>query len=278
MASPRGALPPAPPWPGLTVTSLSSDPRVAVADAVVVCVSDVSREVGPHDLETLSPAERLRVGCAATPVVATRRARAYLLLRRALGQVLAERPADVQLDRTCPRCGQPHGRPRVVTDAGLHLSVSHARTPAGDREAAPVVVVALTRLAPVGIDLLFARETAFAGFGAVACHPDDAVPVDDASRARLWARKEAALKAIGRGLDVDPASFPVSEPGAVTSVGPGRVPVALVDLDLACTAWGRAAHSRGLVGAVALARDDPAVPVVMAGTSWSRPPASGQGG
>ncbi|GAA2039406.1 hypothetical protein GCM10009740_35190 [Terrabacter terrae] len=248
----------------------ADDVADAAAHAVVVWRAEVPRAVAPCDLETLSPPERLRVHTAGSPEVAVRRATAYALTRRAVGQVLAGRPADVGLDRTCPRCGQTHGRPRVERDAGLHLSVSHAR-PAGDgREAAPVVVVAVTRLAPVGIDLLFAAETAFAGFDAVARHPDDAASPDDESRARLWARKEAALKAIGTGLDIDPASFPAPCPGAVTGIGPDRVPVALADLELGGAAGLASSDPRGLVGAVALARDAPSVPVVMAPTASAR--------
>jgi 4'-phosphopantetheinyl transferase len=249
----------------------------AVTLAVVVWRADVPRAVAVGDLEMLSPAERLRVSGAATSQVAAGRATAYVLARRAVGLVRAERPADVQLDRACPRCGQQHGRPRVVTDAGLHVSVSHARVAADVREAAPVVVVALTRLAPVGIDLLFARETAFAGFDAVARHCDDAATPDDGSRARLWARKEAVLKAVGRGLDIDPASFPAPRPGTVARIGPDRVPVALVDLEMVAAAGRPTAGAHALVGALALARDDPTVPVVTTWTSPVRPPQPGSG-
>lgn len=205
------------------------------------------------------------MGEAATHEEATRRAAAYVLARRAVSLVLAARPAGVELDRTCPRCGQQHGRPRVVTDAGLHLSVSHARPPADDGATAPVVAVALTRLAPVGVDVLFARETAFGGFDAVARHRDDEPSPDDESRARVWARKEAVLKAVGSGLELDPSSFPAPWPGTVTRLGPDHVPVALADLGFVGAASGSASDARGLVGAVALARDDPCVPVLQAG-------------
>jgi len=249
------------------LTDLPSALADAAAHAVLVWRTEVPRALAPRDLEALSPSERLRVEAAGSPEVAARRATAYALTRRAVGQVLAERPADVGLDRTCPRCGQAHGRPRVKRDAGLHLSVSHARPTRDGREAAPVVVVAVTRLAPVGIDLLFAPETAFPGFDAVARHPDDAASPDDESRARLWARKEAALKAIGTGLDIDPASFPAPRPGAVTRIGPDRVPVALADLELGGATGRATSNPRVLVGAVALARDVPSVPVVMAPTA-----------
>lgn len=263
----RGVESPTAPDSGRALTDGSGgvDPAQAVLDAVVVWHSDVPRAMALHDLATLSPPERVRVGGAATTEEATRRAAAYVLARRAVSLVLAERPALVELDRTCSRCGQPHGRPRVVTDAGLHLSVSHARAPAGDGDTVPVVAVALTRLAPVGVDVLFARETAFGGFDAVARHRDDTPSPDDRSRARVWARKEAVLKAIGSGLELDPSSFPAPCPGAVARLGPDRVPVAVADLELAGAASGSASDARGLVGAVALARDDPCVPVLLAG-------------
>ena len=104
------------------------------------------------------------------------------------------------------------------------------------------------------------------------------------ARARLWARKESALKAVSTGLDVDPASFAAPLPGVLTPVGPDRVTVVVADLDDALEQADlpdlpRLDDAPGRVGAVALARPDASVPVVLlggrpAGVAW--PPASGQ--
>ncbi|WP_169944104.1 4'-phosphopantetheinyl transferase superfamily protein [Microbispora sp. H11081] len=134
------------------------------------------------------------------------------LLREAAGDRLGVRPADVVVDRTCPDCDRYHGKPRVVTEEeSLHVSISHS----GDR-----VAVALTDVGPLGVDVEAVPET----------------PVDDLARcalteserqalaalpeharyegfARIWVRKEAALKATGHGLRISPDRVEVTGPG-----------------------------------------------------------------
>ena len=65
------------------------------------------------------------------------------VLRRAVASTLGVSVADVAIDRTCPTCDQPHGRPRLP-GGELHLSVSHSGA---------WVAVALSPVAPVGIDV-----------------------------------------------------------------------------------------------------------------------------
>ncbi|MEW1955417.1 4'-phosphopantetheinyl transferase superfamily protein [Terrabacter sp. NPDC080008] len=254
---------------------MSCEPIVPVTDgvreAVVVWWAPVPRVVSSGDLEVLDACELRRVRDAGTPAVAARRAAGYLLARRAVGQVLGQEVADVVLDRTCQRCGEAHGRPRVVSDSGLHLSVTHSGGPApgpAHDVSDPVVAVAVTRLAPVGIDLVVVAEADFDGFDTVVRHRDDVADADAVSRARLWARKEAVLKAVGAGLDVDPASFPAPRPGTVSRIGPDDAAVALVDLPAVGPTrgpFGDAPRPQdALVGAVALARAVPAVPVLFA--------------
>jgi len=113
-----------------------------------------------------------------------------VLLRLVLGASLRVDPARVPIERTCARCGRPHGRPRVP-DADVHVSVS---------KSADLAVVALTRLGAVGVDV--ERDTA-----TVTELADRLLaPGEDASGAgdllALWCRKEAVVKATGDGLTV----------------------------------------------------------------------------
>lgn len=123
---------------------------------------------------------------------------------------------DVRLDSTCARCGAAHAVPRTP---GFTLSVSHAED---------LVAVAI---APgnslLGIDLerntRAARTAELAPLFAPAPAPDLAG----------WTRIEAAIKADGRGIGIDPstvrsraehplADVPASDPPVWTVALPGR--------------------------------------------------------
>jgi len=137
----------------------------------------------------LTQAERQRALAHARPDEV---ASSDVLARRAVGAVLGLDPAEVVVGRRCPRCGSDtHGAP--VT-AGAHVSITRARG---------LVAVAVSTVGPVGIDVEQRREHLFAGFDGVALAPQEA-PTDVEQRLRIWTRKEALLKACGRGLTVDP--------------------------------------------------------------------------
>jgi len=136
------------------------------------------------------------------------------LAGRALIRTLVQRirgAGEVLIDSRCDRCGLDHGRPRT---AGVALSVSHA----GDL----VVVAAAAGSARLGVDV-----EAVTAAGRVAelrsLFPDGAAP-DLAG----WTRVEAAVKADGRGLEVDPGSVILREgrgdvnPRVWSAVLPGR--------------------------------------------------------
>lgn len=242
---------------------MSLDAADAVRDHVVLWSQAVPNRV---DLSQLDDAERQRVRAAATPTTVRQRAAGFTLVRRALAEVLGADARVVALDRTCSRCGSLHGPPRVVADPGLFVSATHVRTQAGRRPAREAgVIVALTRIAPVGLDIVCTDDVQFPGFDAVALHPDDGLPADATSRARVWARKEAVLKALGVGLDTEPSSFPAGSPGVVQGL-PNGACVTVADLDLQAPA---AQQSLGFdvgpagqtVAAVALARSAPLVAV-----------------
>lgn len=108
--------------------------------------------------------------------------------------------AHVSLRAVCPRCGGPHGAP-MIEGASLVASLSHS----GDISVAALADSHL--IAAIGIDI----------------EPDDASPerraaivgltsAEPAEALRHWTRVEAALKADGRGLRVDPESVRMSAP------------------------------------------------------------------
>ena len=167
---------------------------------------------------------------------------ARALLRGVLAAMLGLPPDRVPLAATCA-CGRPHGRVRVVTgnarvDRSLHLSITRS---------GPRVAVAVAGR-PVGVDLTSVAAVADASVAGVAFGPGEAAwwagDVDDraSALARAWARKEAALKAVGTGLTIEPSMVDVRT--GVTTVRLGRLArvVRLVDLP----------EHRGEAGAVAL--------------------------
>jgi 4'-phosphopantetheinyl transferase len=148
----------------------------------------------------------------------------------------------VRFDRTCPGCGEPHGKPAIAGGGPGH-SVAHS----GD-----LIAVAVAG-APVGVDVEQAvgRRHLLGGDGdpealarLVLSEAEQAalaaVPADGRARAFLvaWTRKEAVTKATGDGMR---ATF--SEVIVAADDGPPRVAawpyprsprdVSLLDLDAA---------------------------------------------
>ncbi|GAB3861283.1 4'-phosphopantetheinyl transferase superfamily protein [Nocardioides maradonensis] len=127
---------------------------------------------------------------------------AHAAARRIVGAATGVAPEAVRWGRhACPRCGEPHGRPRIE-GSDLEFSLSH--TPG-------LVLVALAD-APVGIDAETCPEPeGLAGLVGV-LHPDEAAEVEAAETpeeaaqrfTRSWTRTEAYLKGLGVGLGRDP--------------------------------------------------------------------------
>lgn len=124
------------------------------------------------------------------------------ILRRLLGLYTGEDPAAIKLFY-----GR-HGKPSLL-DRDLHFNLSHS----DDR-----VVVAFTRIAPVGVDVECFRlmpevtqiaESFFSPleFRAMAGMPDAERNI---AFWRCWTRKEAIIKASGDGLSLGLAAFDVS--------------------------------------------------------------------
>ncbi len=106
---------------------------------------------------------------------------------------------DVRFDATCDGCGKPHGRPRVP-GAPLMLSISHS---------GELIGVAATAGTPVGLDVETATRKADDSLIEYALSPAEQVAVAGlAAEERAtafftyWTRKEAVMKATGKGLRI----------------------------------------------------------------------------
>lgn len=150
--------------------------------------------------------DRFTVGCA--------------LLRTLVGAFNGVAPAAVSLDRSCPDCDRPHGKPMPRGAGTLQCSVSHS----GDR-----VVVAVSERAAIGVDVEELAPTIDQRLAERVLRPDElaalarlAAPDRAAGFATYWTRKEAILKATGDGLRIAPELFSVSSP---------LQPPALLDVD-----------------------------------------------
>ncbi|WP_052863977.1 4'-phosphopantetheinyl transferase family protein [Streptomyces niger] len=125
---------------------------------------------------------------------------AWVLVRLVLGEKLGRDPAALRFDRSCTHCGAPgHGKPVVEAGApGLDFSLSHA---------GGLAVVAVSDRA-VGLDV----EDSTAGEqppASALTERERAACGSYADFARLWTRKEAVLKAVGRGLAIHPQRIEV---------------------------------------------------------------------
>jgi 4'-phosphopantetheinyl transferase len=170
--------------------------------------------------------ERFLVGCA--------------LAKTAIAAYTGQRPAEVTFDRTCPRCGQPHGKPAIGGDSGLEHSVAHS---------GELIAVAVAR-APVGVDVeRLDGRTRQPGGGdpealarLVLAEDERAVLAaarpSDRARAFLvaWTRKEAVTKAKGDGLRVPFGDVVVAAAAGAPRLAAWPYPqapesVSLLDLD-----------------------------------------------
>lgn len=133
------------------------------------------------------------------------------LLRQVAAIELGTDPEDVPVERRCPDCPKPHGKPFIRgTSPPLHVSVSHS----GDR-----VAVAVTTAGELGVDVEEVPSTPVDELAECALSPAElkalyAVPEEDrrVAFARVWTRKEAVLKATGHGLRVPPDQVEVTGP------------------------------------------------------------------
>jgi 4'-phosphopantetheinyl transferase len=175
--------------------------------------------------ELLSPAERAQVGRARRDPDRRRLRLSRALLRLLLAGYLDTEPGRVQVDRCCPACGQPHGKPRLAGPQPLQFSVAHA---------AGLLVFAVQAATPVGVDLeaVAPDRPVPPELAELALTPGErrrlaGTPPGERWRAFLgsWTRKEAALKQLGTGLSTpltDLRVDPSARAGRVELRAPGR--------------------------------------------------------
>lgn len=122
------------------------------------------------------------------------------LLRTIAARSLGVEPEDVVLDASCYGCGKQHGKPRAVADGAPEMSISHS----GSR-----IALAAVAGAPVGIDVEQIREAEVGELARITFSPAERasfeqLPDNDRQGAffTYWARKEAVVKATGKGMSI----------------------------------------------------------------------------
>jgi 4'-phosphopantetheinyl transferase len=156
-----------------------------------------------HRLDTLlTPAERAHADGHRREADRHRLRLSRALLRLLLAGYLDRDPGTIAVDRRCPTCPRPHGRPRLP-GSPLQLSVAHA---------AGLLVFAVRTGPPVGVDV-----EPIGGRGPEPPAELAELALTSAERRRLarvppagrwpeflrhWTRKEAVLKQLGTGLSI----------------------------------------------------------------------------
>ncbi len=172
----------------------------------------------PADASALSDEERVREAAYRRPEDRLRFRGGALLVRAIGARSLGVPPGEVPVDRTCPDCGAPHGRPELPTGAP-QVSVSHSGA---------WVAVGANTSGAVGLDIESAEPEAFAELADQILSPVELArgPHDGLDLRRTWVRKEALLKLAGVGLRVPMTTITLGEPSHAFG------PVDLVDLEL----------------------------------------------
>jgi 4'-phosphopantetheinyl transferase len=186
------------PWPEDPVPELPA----GAAHVWVVRLDDEQAAGRRPVRDVLSPAERDRAGRFADEGLTRRWSRTRAALRELLAAYAGADPAALAIEPApCVHCGEPHGKPILAGAEGewLRFNVSHS---------AGLALVAVANGREVGVDVEAAREgRRFEGIAQRYFDPTEAAaigglegPERDAAFYRLWARKEAYLKATAEGI------------------------------------------------------------------------------
>lgn len=211
---------------------------MSVADCIVYLAG--LRQLEPRHSEWLDQAETLRRSRFRSADDRDRFTLAAAMLRAIAAQEPGRRPADVVVDRRCPECGEPHGRPRLP-GGRLHASITHS----GD-----LVAVAVTAAGPVGVDVEQTAAIDYQPLLRSVCTPAEQAFVHGLRDfLTYWTRKEAVLKATGYGLRMPMTNLAVTrptEPPGLTRIDAGSPSACrMADLEL----------RDGYVGAAAVLTD-----------------------
>jgi 4'-phosphopantetheinyl transferase len=179
----------------------------------------------PWHHELLDIVERRRAAALREPADKDRFILAAALLRFVVAEELGCDPTEVPVDRSCTRCGEPHGRPRVL-GSPLEVSVSHS----GD-----LVMVATSWNGMVGVDVEKVIDVDVAELRPLVLAGEETFPLLDVKDFYIvWTRKEALLKATGHGLTIPMTNVvlgPPNEPPRLRQLGSWvGFPPALTDL------------------------------------------------
>jgi len=162
----------------------------------------------PRLVALLDGVERGRYGAYRKEIDQRRFLTGRALIRMIAAERLGVEPATIKLDASCFGCDKPHGKPRVVGASGIEVSVSHSGA---------WVALAVTDGAPVGVDVEEIRDTEVDNLAGIAFSVAEretfaAVPAELRRPAffTYWSRKEAVVKATGKGMSVPMSSLTLS--------------------------------------------------------------------
>lgn len=182
--------------------SEDDDRRTAICNVAVAHLSLFRRAHG----SVLDPSERARAARFRQEADRVRFVLGSVLARAAAGAEVAEPPQAIVLNRSCPDCGEPHGKPQIIGH-DLEISIAHS----GD-----LVAVACSRAGAVGIDVesrAATRGVDHRDLGRSVCSTFELQDVIDwPTFLTYWTRKEAILKATGHGLRLPMTEVVVSAP------------------------------------------------------------------
>ncbi|NIJ10368.1 4'-phosphopantetheinyl transferase [Saccharomonospora amisosensis] len=167
------------------------------------------REVADH-LALLSEPERERYEAYRKQADRSRFLTGRVLAKTVAGRRLGLSPAVIRFDAACPTCGKQHGPPRLP-GTGIALSISHAAERVG---------VAVTGGPAVGLDVESTDRRADEALVSYALNDSELAtwrelpePDRPAGFFTYWTRKEAAMKAAGKGLHIPLRGLTMSAPG-----------------------------------------------------------------
>ncbi|MBB4912590.1 4'-phosphopantetheinyl transferase family protein [Actinophytocola algeriensis] len=179
-------------------------------------------------LDLLDDIERTRYGNYRRDADKRRFLTGRALIRGVAAAELGKQPRDITIDSSCFDCGKPHGKPKVE---GIEVSISHS----GDW-----VALAVTDNAPVGVDVEEVRDAEIDGLAGIAFSPAELATFESVPRAdrtgaffTYWSRKEAVVKATGKGMTVPMSKLTLTahdQPPRVVASDAAEVDVATVHM------------------------------------------------